>query len=266
MLKEGKVTQQELAAFFGGISRQTFSANKEEYLEKLKKYADFHVHKGSVYIDKIKKEYYKEDDFDLRPYILKGIHQLNNSNWGEDTYVGSAVLVAGIIYDEVAEAREKAKLRSWSLTTLAQRIRECNSDYLYGKIIPRAVQRQSPSKRGEVGTACSTVLFDDGRGLYKELTHEDWQIFRKHMAKYCEELTDEEMQEFLEWACIENHLDEYGNMTVRDFVKQFKKTKRSFYSLVIEPFCKETGYTLVNRGTLWDERADLEVKIENFDL
>jgi hypothetical protein len=257
MLHEGKMTQKELAEFFGGISRQAFCKNKEKYLEKLKKYADYHIYKGSVYIDKVKKEYYQEDEFDLRPYITSAIHQLNQSSWGENTYVGSCTLIADIIYEDVTEARAKAGLRSWCYNTLISRIRECNSDYLYGKIIPRRVHRQTLQKRGEAGTACSTVLIDDKTGKYRELNHEDWEIFRRHLSDYCKDLTDDELQDFLEWACVETRLDEYGDMTVRDFVKQYKKSIRNFYSEVIKPFLDETGYILVNRGTLWDEREIL---------
>ena len=159
-LKLGKMTQKELAEWFG-ITYGSFKAHAEtraKRMEILKFFADYHIEKKSVYIDKIHIPVYSKAYDIVKEEFPKTWHQN-----GIDT----CARVGAEIYYKNKKVKTQVQLTTTqAYTRLVKKelygrnhIKECGtkgySEYVWGKILPGGQCEELSPEEKEIVKECS---------------------------------------------------------------------------------------------------------------
>lgn len=168
ILKEGKMTNEELAEWFG-VKPKSFRDTKKKKLEELRAYADFREEKGKVIITEI---------YNAGPYVKKKSkdYQIVKSSFDkewDDSGLDTCSNVSNKIYEKHQNELAIAESTTYNYTRLVR-------NELYG--IPG------------VGTChylwCKKVAIEDGVDVLEEFNEEEQRIKAELMKKYF--ATDEE--------------------------------------------------------------------------
>ena len=117
-LKVGKITNKELAEWFG-VKPNTLSKKKVEKLEELKEYAEYHLEKGKVFIDKVYKPVYIKK----KSANYRAIRNTVDETWSRDG-LDSCRRVSEEVYELVEDKITPATVYAYT--------REARNE-LYGK-------------------------------------------------------------------------------------------------------------------------------------
>ena len=159
-LKLGKMTQKELAEWFG-VTYSTFKTNpktKAKRMEILKYFADYHMVKSTVYIDKIHIPTYSKAFDIVKTEFPKTWHKN-----GIDT----CSRVGKEIYNKNIEVSSQVQLATTQVYTCRVKkelygrnhIKECGtkgySEYIWGKILPGGQCEELSPEEKEIVKECS---------------------------------------------------------------------------------------------------------------
>lgn len=159
-LKLGKMTQKELAEWFG-ISYNTLKthpATKAKRLELLKSFADYHIEKKTIYIDKIHIPVYSKA-YDI-------VKEEFPKTWHENK-IDTCARVGAEIYYKNKEVSSQVKLDTAQTYTCRVKkefygrnhIKECGtkgySEYIWGKILPGGQCEELSPEEKEIVKECS---------------------------------------------------------------------------------------------------------------
>lgn len=252
MLHEGKMTSQEIAAFYE-ISYSTYRKNnrKSLCLADLHKYAEFEEVYGGVFITKVLRQQDFCDVIDYEKFFLDGFNKLPRTNEGEE--FGTAYGIALRTIDEVNKARRAKGRKAILAETLAENYYSKIIERLYGKTTLKAhlfeqgyyTPEEVDAAKGEKGWRLSFKLIQIEKGKYRELTAEENELFKEiAKSRYLNKNIDQAIDEMEVISNIKNKL--YGSL--EEIQQELKHTENTF-DKVRQDFTDRTGLILVSKGT-----------------
>lgn len=174
-LIEGKITNQELADWFG-ISAKSFTNRKKEKLKELEYFAEFYEEKGKVIVTKILNPVYSKQSSENYQKVRDKVDEV----WSKDG-LDSCARVGNKIYEILTEEDETFSLQSTTVVNYTCRGR----DELYGKPFIGG---------GQLGSC--TYLWckrDKQTGEYSLLNEEEQQIKQNLQTKYFGDATEKQV-------------------------------------------------------------------------
>ena len=228
----GKKDDIEIANWIS-VSKYTFSRNKEKYLKELEDFADFHIDKGKIVIDRVIDPYYEK----ISSKFLKEVIVKIDKVWGKEG-LNTCSNVGTLLLEDY-----KSKNPNFS-KSIASMIRFVTKgrDLLYGK--------PNSEEWGKIGK-CNRRLckYDKRNRKYLELTENDKEKIREIRKKHFKtaENLDIEIELMIRNKEItkEEAWDKYKKMISID--------EEDRYYLFLIDVQKEIGYWLVN-GTFVERK------------
>lgn len=228
-LKLGKMTTEELADWFG-VTKKSYTNNREKYLEKLQLFANFEpIHGGVSITEIIYPEYdklYKQKDDEL-------------------------------VFKEIEYCVEKQEGLA-SIAGIGRKLAQTNEEY-QNLSVSQCEKRISHATKRQFGEYCEDLFYDLYAGP-KGKRERVWAIKLSNLNEY-RMLTDQEREiwyQLLEnWnkkkkgKDIEDEVSAIqklakGELTAQQFVAEWvARNGASFYSSVVDAFRTKTGKQIV---------------------
>lgn len=175
VLKEGKISNKELAEWFG-ISANSFSKNKTKKLEELNFFAKYHIdEKNHIIIDEVINDSYNK----LGSENYRKIKEKIDKVWNEDG-LDSCSRVSEEIIEILTEEDKNFKLLP---STVYSYTREGRNE-LYGKPFMEG---------GQLGSCIYLWCKKNKDGSYSQLTEEESKIKKDLQTKYFGDTTEKQI-------------------------------------------------------------------------
>lgn len=221
-LKLGTMKNEELADWFG-IALKTYKNSAKNYLEKLKKYADFERIRGGVNITKIHlKKYIKNYDIRNADYFNKEIERCNKEQDGLASISGIA---------------RKAMLEIEELSTYSER--QVNSKFSDVALIHYGEYGSIDGGITGVREREWAIKLDDYNG-YRSLTENEWNLFVEITGK----LYSTEAEKVIKKKKLEKQLRK-REIGIDEYFEKIDEQGLDSFPQVLVEFKAKTGFQIV---------------------
>ena len=228
-LKKGKMTNKELAEWFG-MSQKSFKKKKRDKLKELEYFAAFHEEKGKVIIEEVYDAVYSKQGSPNYQKVRDKVDKV----WSQDG-LDSCARVGQQIFYQLEE--EEGGLSPIACTTVIDYTRKSRNE-LYGKPF---------MKNGKIGTCIYTwCKRDRDTGEYSFLSPEEQEIKQDLQMKYFGDATEKQV---LVKAMVER-----GEITSEEawgVLEDMTNMKTGNFMAFLEELQQKLGCQVV-KGTLVD--------------
>ena len=227
-LKKGKMTNKELAEWFG-MSQKSFTNKKRDKLKELEYFAAFHEEKGKVIIEEVYDAVYSKQGSANYRKVRDKVDEV----WSEDG-LDSCARVGNQIYFLLEEEEGKSPLKQSTVVNYTGKSR----NELYGKPF---------MENGKIGTCIYTwCKRDRTTGEYSLLSPEEQTIKQNLQTKYFGDATEKQI---LVKAMVEE-----GEITSEEawgVLEDMTNMKTGNFMAFLEELQQKLGCQVV-KGTLVD--------------